>query len=86
MNRGPDRFDTPEGDDPPLLRAALEYLAELEAGRRPKRSEFLTRFLNVAGELGPYLDALDLYPTAARKTRRGDWEGEQAGEDAETPP
>ncbi|MBI3410521.1 MAG: serine/threonine protein kinase [Planctomycetes bacterium] len=47
-------------DDPRLLRAAQQYLNALEAGRKPKRSEFVARFPELSGKLETYLDALDL--------------------------
>ncbi len=60
MNPTPDRLDGETEDDPRLIRAAQEYLAELEAGRRPDRAEFVGRFPDLAGLLAPYLDALDM--------------------------
>src|SRR5262245_53713673 len=57
--------DEPTTDDPRLLRAAQEYLAALEAGQRPSRGELLARFPDLAGALEPYLDALDMFHTAA---------------------
>jgi serine/threonine protein kinase len=56
---------TSEPDDPQLLRAAQEYQATLEAGRRPDRGKFAARFPELAGKLEPYLDALDLFQNAA---------------------
>jgi serine/threonine protein kinase len=53
-------------DDPRLLRAAQDYLAELEAGRHPDRREFAARYPEVADALEPYLDALDLFQAAPR--------------------
>jgi serine/threonine protein kinase len=47
-------------DDPRLLEAVQEYLAELEAGRRPNRQDFLRRYADVAGPLAQCLDGLDL--------------------------
>jgi len=47
-------------DDPRLIRATQEYLAELEAGRRPQRGAFVARFPDLADELAPFLDALDM--------------------------
>jgi hypothetical protein len=52
-------------DDPRLLRAAQEYLAELEAGRRPDRRAFAARFADLGEALAPYLDALDMVHGAA---------------------
>ncbi len=63
MSVAPDKSETRE-DDPRLLRAAQEYLAAIEAGARPARAEFVARFPDIAAELGPYLDALDLFHTA----------------------
>jgi serine/threonine protein kinase len=55
----------PPADDPRVLRATQEYLAELEAGRRPRRAEFVARYPEVADQLPPYLDALDMVHSAA---------------------
>ncbi len=65
MNPTFDQHDPETCDDPRLLRATKEYLAELEAGRRPERAVFLSRFPGLAEVLGPYLDALDLVHGAA---------------------
>jgi serine/threonine protein kinase len=66
MNPNPERPDA-EPEDPRLLRAAQEYLAELEAGRRPRRKEFAARFPDIADALAPYLEALDLFQSAGPK-------------------
>src|SRR5579864_7784772 len=63
MNSTPDQ--PPTADDPRVLQAAQEYLAELEAGRRPNRKNFVARFPEIAAELAPYLDALDIVHSAA---------------------
>src|SRR5580700_6896223 len=55
----------PTADDPRVLQAAQEYLAELEAGRRPIRKTFIARFSEIADQLSPYLDALDMVHAAA---------------------
>jgi tetratricopeptide (TPR) repeat protein len=47
-------------DDPRVLHAVEEYLAELEAGRAPGRAAFLARHAAVADRLGEYLDGLEL--------------------------
>ena len=60
MNPTPDRLDAPTEEDPRLVHAAQEYLAALEAGRRPERGEFVARFPGLAEQLAPYLDALDM--------------------------
>jgi serine/threonine protein kinase len=66
MNPAPDRLDTSACDDPRLLSAAEEYLAALEAGRRPGRATFLARFPGLTEQLARYLDALDLVHGAGR--------------------
>ena len=60
MSAMPDRIEAETDDDPRLVRAAQEYLAALEAGRRPERGAFVARFPDLAEQLGPYLDALDM--------------------------
>jgi serine/threonine protein kinase len=47
-------------DDPRLLRTVREYQQALEAGRRPNRSELLTRHPDLAEALAECLDGLDL--------------------------
>ncbi|MCI0681169.1 MAG: serine/threonine protein kinase, partial [Gemmataceae bacterium] len=59
--------DADPADDPRLLQAVQEYLAELEAGRRPRRQEFVRRYPDIAASLGPCLDGLDLVHQAALK-------------------
>src|SRR5579871_2142791 len=61
----PTQDQSPTADDPRVARAAQEYLAELEAGRRPNRKSFVARFPEIAEELTPYLDALDMVHSAA---------------------
>jgi len=65
VNPTPDRLEAETEDDPRLIRATKEYLAELEAGRRPDRAEFVSRHPDLAGALTPYLDALDMVHGAA---------------------
>jgi serine/threonine protein kinase len=65
MNSTTDPFDA-QADDPRLLRAAQDYLAELEAGRSPDRGAFAARYPDLADALLPYLDALDLFMAAPR--------------------
>ncbi|HMF11382.1 MAG TPA: serine/threonine-protein kinase [Gemmataceae bacterium] len=57
MNSTP--HQPPAEDDARMLRAVQEYLAELEAGRRPDRQAFAARFPDLSGQMAPYLDALD---------------------------
>lgn len=47
-------------DDPRILQASREYLAELEAGRRPDRHAFLTRYPELSGQLSECLDGIEL--------------------------
>ena len=49
----------PELDDPRVLEALDEYLAALEAGRRPDRQEFLARHAAVAEALAECLDGME---------------------------
>ncbi len=60
-------------DDPRLIRAAQEYLAELESGRKTSRGEFISRHPDIAAELDPYLDALEMVMvgSGAPKSRSG---------------
>ncbi len=52
-------------DDPRLVAALEEYLAELEAGRRPGRQEFLARHPRLAAALADCLDGLEVMHRAA---------------------
>jgi serine/threonine protein kinase len=52
-------LDDGSADDPRLLRAVQEYLADLEAGRRPDRHAFLARYPELGPAMAPYFDALD---------------------------
>ncbi len=64
MNPTPNEPST--DDDPRLLRAVQEYLAELEAGRRPDRRALAERFPDLpAAAMAPYLDALDAVHAAS---------------------
>jgi len=47
-------------DDPRLLQAVQDYMAELESGRRPQRQEFLRRHPDIAAPLAQCLDGLEL--------------------------
>jgi serine/threonine protein kinase len=62
MNPTPDE---PAPHDPRLLLAAQEYLAELEAGRRPDRGDLAARFPDLGAALVPYLEALDAVHAAS---------------------
>jgi serine/threonine protein kinase len=52
-------------DDPHLLRAVQEYLAELETGRLPDRQAFTARYPDLGPAMAPYLDALDAVQAAS---------------------
>jgi serine/threonine protein kinase len=52
-------------DDPRLMRAVQEYLAELEKGSAPDRGALAARYPDLADAMAPYLDALDMVHTAA---------------------
>src|SRR5438552_536592 len=56
----------PAQDDPRVMQAAREYLAELEAGRRPNRQAYLARYPDVAAELEECLEGIDLVHGAGR--------------------
>lgn len=47
-------------EDPRLVKAAREYLAELEAGRRPDRDAWLRRYPDIAGAVAECLDGIEL--------------------------
>jgi serine/threonine protein kinase len=47
-------------DDPRVLAAAREYLAELEAGRQPDRRAYLARYPELAEALGECLEGIEL--------------------------
>ncbi len=47
-------------DDPRILQASREYLAELEAGHKPDRQTYLTRFPELADQLSECFDGIDL--------------------------
>lgn len=47
-------------DDPRILRASREYLAELEAGHKPDRQSYLARHPELASQLSECFDGIDL--------------------------
>ena len=47
-------------DDPRILQASREYLAELEVGRRPDRQEVLARYPDLADALAECFDGIEL--------------------------
>jgi tetratricopeptide (TPR) repeat protein len=52
-------------DDPRVVRAAQEYLAQAEAGGKPSLSEFVARHPDIAGPLGRCLAGLEFVQAAA---------------------
>ena len=52
--------DELQEDDPRILQASREYLAELEAGRAPSRQEFLARFPELSDQLSECFDGIEL--------------------------
>jgi serine/threonine protein kinase len=52
-------------DDPRLVKAVEEYLAELEAGKAPSRAQFLARFPDLKVPLAACLDGLEMVHKAA---------------------
>ena len=61
----PDASHVPGDEDPRLVAAVQEYMAALDAGKRPSRKEFLARFPDIAGELAACLDGLAFVHSAA---------------------
>ncbi len=53
-------FDEVNDDDPRILEASREYLAELEAGRRPDRQAFLARYPELSEQLSECFDGIEL--------------------------
>jgi eukaryotic-like serine/threonine-protein kinase len=56
------------GEDPRLFQAVQHYLTELEAGRRPGRAKFAALYPDIAEQLNPYLEALDLVHATVPQT------------------
>src|SRR5207249_928136 len=52
-------------DDPRVVRAVQEYLAQAEAGGKPSRSEFVARYADIAEPLGRCLAGLEFVQAAA---------------------
>lgn len=61
----PDDLAASLPDDPRLVKAVESYLAELEAGRTPSRSQFLARYPDLQVPLAACLDGLELVHKAA---------------------
>src|SRR5579871_4818449 len=60
-----DGADEGSAIDERLAEALQEYLAALEAGRKPGRTEFLARHADIALALAEHLDGLDFMHAAA---------------------
>jgi hypothetical protein len=54
-----------EADDPRLIEAVQEYVAALEAGKRPNRGELLARHPEIAEQLAACLEGLAFVHAAA---------------------
>jgi hypothetical protein len=65
LDRTTDHPAQSSDEDPRLLAAVEEYMAALEAGRRPNRHDFLKRHPDIATELAACLDGLAFVHSAA---------------------
>jgi tetratricopeptide (TPR) repeat protein len=61
----PGEQSTGDKDDPRVVQALREYVTALEAGQKPNRQEFLTRYADVAEALADGLAGLELVYEAA---------------------
>src|SRR5689334_14480040 len=62
----------PELDDPRVVAALDEYLAELESGHKPDRRAFLARHADIAGALAECLEEMDaLHESSGSAPRPG---------------
>src|SRR3569623_970572 len=52
-----------QDEDPRILQASREYLADLEAGRPPDRARYFARYPALAVELAECFDGIDLAQT-----------------------
>jgi WD40 repeat protein/serine/threonine protein kinase len=59
-------------DDPRVTQAVEAYLADVEAGRKPSRSEFLARYPEIAEPLAECLDGLEFVQAAAPELEEPD--------------
>jgi serine/threonine protein kinase len=60
MNANRDELLADVEDDPRVLQASREYLAELEAGRKPDRAAILSRYPDLTETLSECFDGIDL--------------------------
>ena len=79
MSRTADGQDTnvrgevvPPDADAELLAAVQEYMAEVDAGRRPNRQKFLARHAHIAGELAACIQGLSFVQSAAAQIHHAD--------------
>jgi eukaryotic-like serine/threonine-protein kinase len=63
LTKGPS--DPTDGEDPRLLAAVQEYMAASEAGKKPNRQEFLSRFPDIRDDLSACLQGLAFVNSAA---------------------
>ncbi len=61
----------PDLDDPRMVAALDEYLAELEAGNKPDRRAFLSRHAAIAGALTECLDGMEALHTDVKNSEFG---------------
>jgi serine/threonine protein kinase len=52
--------DSAMDDDPRVLQLSREYLAELEAGKKPDRNSYVSRYPELSGLIAECLDGIDL--------------------------
>jgi serine/threonine protein kinase len=71
-------------DDPRLMEAVQSYMTLMESGRHPSRTEFLSRYPDLAGPLEQCLDGLELVHKAALREKQT--VGDAAGQAGETLP
>ena len=69
--KGPSQIDALEEDDPRLLSAMQEYMAAVEAGKRPNRQEFLAKHSDIAKDLSACIEGLAFVRSAAGKMGGG---------------
>ena len=62
----------PTLEDSRVIGAVQEYLAEMEAGRRPERPSFLARYPEIAAVLEECLDGLEFVRAAAPRLQGPD--------------
>jgi serine/threonine protein kinase len=71
MNANPGGALPPSLDDPRVVEALEEYLADLESGQRPNRQAFLARHAEIAEPLAECLDGMEMLHEASSPSRAG---------------